>query len=223
MDDSTARRILGVGPHASLRQARQAYTRRAKMVHPDRYAHAAPPARREAQRAMAELNEAWRTIQLGPPARPRAGHEPEHGPSRAEPPRPRGCEICGHIPANRIDIRSLTGLLVIHRSERYAGVLCRGCGTALCRDVQAQTLTMGWWGVLAVFVNLAVLVNNGSYFRMLNGMAWPTDRVAGTEAPLSEPMPATRKVTARVLPWVATVTAAVLVALLVMLLARNAP
>lgn len=203
MDERAARRILGVGPDASVRQARDAYQRRAKLVHPDRHAHATPSAQREAQRAMSELNEAWRTIKHGRPAVARSDYQAP----RPEPARPVGCEICGHLPAIRVDIRSLTGLLILHRMDRYAGTLCRACGTALCRDTQAQTLTLGWWGMLAPLVNLAVLINNGSYLRALREIDWPRERPDAAEAPLLRPMPVTPKVAARVMPWIATITA----------------
>lgn len=213
MDDSTARRILGIGPDASVREARGAYQRRAKVVHPDRHAAASPSAQREAERAMSELNEAWRTIKYGRAAPARVTYRP--APPRAKPARPLSCEICGYLPALRVDVRSVTGLLILHRMDRYTGRLCRACGTALCRDIQAHTLVFGWWGLLAPLVNLAVLIDNGSSLRALRGIDWPRER-RDADAPRSQPTPVTPKVTARPMPWIAT-TAAVLVAMAVVL------
>lgn len=204
MDDRAARRILGVGPDASVRQARAAYQRRAKAVHPDRHVEGPQSEQREAERAMSELNEAWRTIKQGRPAMTRGGYEA----APPQPVRPRSCEICGHVPAIRVDIRLVTGLLILHRMDRYAGTLCRACGTALCRDTQAQTLTVGWWGMLAPLVNLAAVINNGSYLRALREIDWPRERIQGADTPRSLPAPVTPKVIARAMPWIATVTAA---------------
>lgn len=229
MDEDQARRILGVGREASIAQAREAYKRRAKAVHPDlnpelrgdRNAAAASEAGEPAAgRAMAELNEAWRTIRTALLARA-AGWAPPVRPTPPPRPRRRTCAACGHVPAIPIDLRSLTGLVVLHRMDRYATTLCRSCGTALCRDVQAQTLTLGWWGLFAVFVNLAVVVNNLSYFRALADLPPPRER-SDPDAPLAEPMGETAKVSARWSPWLGCVTAAGLVVLGLVLILRTA-
>lgn len=220
MDDSTARRILGVGPYASREQAREAYKQRAKMVHPDRHAYAAADARGEAERAMRELNEAWHTIQHGRPAPTGVRYQHTETPERRPSPPP-GCELCGYTPAIRVDVRALTGIVLIHMSDRYAGTLCRSCGTGICRDVQAQTLTRGWWGVPAVLVNVAVLVNNAAYMRALRDTPWPQQRASDMVTPMSQPQPLTRKVMARPLPWLSTLTAATVLALALVLLVLN--
>jgi hypothetical protein len=221
MDDSTARRVLGVGPYASHREAHEAYKRRAKMIHPDRHAHAEVTARREAERAMRELTEAWHTVKHAKPPPPGIRYERPAEQER-RPPRPTACELCGHLPAVPEDVRALTGILLIHHTDRYAGTLCRNCGTSLCRDVQSQTLTLGWWGVPALFVNLAVLVNNAAYFRALRELPWPRERSAEAHAPLSQPQPLTKTVISRPLPWLATVTAAVVVVFGIVLLLISA-
>lgn len=207
MDDSTARRVLGIGASATREQARAAYKRRAKILHPDRHATTSDAARRDAERAMAELNEAWRAL--------RSDSVPT-GDDRAAPPRQRGCEICGHLPAVWIDIRALTALVILHSTDRYAATLCKHCGTAIWRDVQARTLTLGWWGVPALFVNLAVLVNNRGYGVALRELAPPTTRVTGSPAPMSAPMALTKPVAARVLPWVATISVVATIMLVVL-------
>ncbi|GAA5115020.1 J domain-containing protein [Haloechinothrix salitolerans] len=224
MDDDTARRVLGISPHATREQARAAYKRRAKMIHPDRHANTSNAARHEAERAMAELNEAWRALRSGTSTpgdtvRQAANRErstEDHVAARhdrARRPRDRECEICGYTPAVWIDIRALTGLIILHSSDRYAATLCKNCGTAIWRDVQARTLTLGWWGIPALFVNLAVLVNNRGYGASLRELAPPTARVADSPAPMSEPMSVTKPVTARVLPWLATISVVAIIVL----------
>ncbi|MPY81034.1 MAG: DnaJ domain-containing protein [Actinophytocola sp.] len=215
MDDATARRVLGIGSYATREQARAAYKRRAKMIHPDRHAHTSAAAQRDAERAMAELNEAWHALRES--ATRTRSTEDDIAVRR---PRERGCEICGYRPAVWIDIRALTGLIIVHSSDRYAATLCKNCGTAIWRDVQARTLTLGWWGIPALFVNLAVLVNNRTYGAALRELAPPQARVGSSPAPMSEPMPLTKPVTVRVLPWVATVSVVLIIALLVVAAVR---
>lgn len=61
--------VLGVSPLASPEAIRRAYRQRARLVHPDRQVTGGPPPADagSADRAMQELNEAWRV--LGDPAR----------------------------------------------------------------------------------------------------------------------------------------------------------
>jgi hypothetical protein len=55
-------RVLGLEPTAGLDEARRAYRRRARTLHPDRHQGAAPEVVAEAERAMRELTAAWATI-----------------------------------------------------------------------------------------------------------------------------------------------------------------
>ncbi|WP_051399907.1 J domain-containing protein [Haloechinothrix halophila] len=226
MDDTTARDILGIGPHATREEARTAYKRRAKILHPDRHAHGSQADLRAAERAMAELTDALHALRFDAAKRTSDAQQATHRVwtgdryvdvprDRPRRPRHRGCEVCGHTPAMWIDIRALNGLIILHRTDRYAATLCRNCGTAIWRDVQAQTLTLGWWGIPALFANLAVLVNNRGYGAALRELDPPHARAAGSPAPRSEPMPLTKPVTARVLPWLATATVVIIIVLLV--------
>jgi len=54
--------VLGVAPSAPHDAIRRAYLERARELHPDRYVDAGPQERASAQRAMQELNEAWRVL-----------------------------------------------------------------------------------------------------------------------------------------------------------------
>lgn len=51
--------VLGVAPSATDAEVREAYLRRSKELHPDRYAEASEGARAQATRAMQELNAAY--------------------------------------------------------------------------------------------------------------------------------------------------------------------
>lgn len=61
--------VLGVSPHADAIELRRAYLERAREAHPDRHVDAAGPQRREVERRMREVNEAWGV--LGNPRRRR--------------------------------------------------------------------------------------------------------------------------------------------------------
>jgi hypothetical protein len=69
-------RVLGLEPTASLDEARRAYRRRARALHPDRHQGSAPEVLAEAERAMRELTAAWTTIR----------HAPVDAPPPASPP-----------------------------------------------------------------------------------------------------------------------------------------
>lgn len=54
--------VLGVGVDAELEEVRRAYYRKAQLFHPDRYAGAPEPDRRQAEAEMKAVNEAWNTL-----------------------------------------------------------------------------------------------------------------------------------------------------------------
>jgi hypothetical protein len=55
--------VLGLDRSATYEEARLAYRRRSRLVHPDRHPEADPELRAEAERAMAALNLAWQTLE----------------------------------------------------------------------------------------------------------------------------------------------------------------
>lgn len=54
--------VLGVGVDADLEEVRRAYYRKARLLHPDRYARSSDPERRRAEAEMKAVNEAWNTL-----------------------------------------------------------------------------------------------------------------------------------------------------------------
>lgn len=62
--------VLGVRVGASHDEVRRAYHRSARLLHPDRHGSSSPDAARRAERAMQDVNEAWRVLR--DPARRRA-------------------------------------------------------------------------------------------------------------------------------------------------------
>jgi hypothetical protein len=55
--------VLGLDPSATYEEARQAYRRRSRLLHPDRHPDADAELRQEAERAMVALNHAWEAIE----------------------------------------------------------------------------------------------------------------------------------------------------------------
>ncbi|GAA3974955.1 hypothetical protein GCM10022232_02870 [Streptomyces plumbiresistens] len=56
------------------------------------------------------------------------------------------CEVCGAAPAAAVTVRGHQGMVVIMRFLRREGAFCRTCGTAVFRQMQADTMAQGWWG-----------------------------------------------------------------------------
>ena len=54
--------VLGLNPSASDDEVRAAYRARSLLLHPDRHAEGPPHLRREAERAMAQLTEAYEAV-----------------------------------------------------------------------------------------------------------------------------------------------------------------
>ncbi|MBJ6639193.1 hypothetical protein H4K36_17360 [Streptomyces sp. DHE7-1] len=57
-------------------------------------------------------------------------------------------------------VRGHQGMLVVMRFLRRQGVFCHPCALAFFRDMQADTLIMGWWGPLSVFITPVTLLAN---------------------------------------------------------------
>lgn len=82
--------VLDVSRGASTAEIRAAYLRRARALHPDRWSDRSDAERKQAERAMQDVNEAWRV--LGDPgSRARYDRGTSTGPTRPAP-RPRPTE-----------------------------------------------------------------------------------------------------------------------------------
>jgi hypothetical protein len=71
-----------------------------------------------------------------------------------------GCMVCGRGPTAEVKLRSVTGMVLAFRSTTVAGRLCRQCGESVFRQKMNRTLLVGWWGIIAFFFNLYVIVAN---------------------------------------------------------------
>jgi hypothetical protein len=70
------------------------------------------------------------------------------------------CRICHRTPAAAVRFHGHRGMVVLMRFSRVDGPFCRDCGLAAYRDMSADTLLRGWWGLMSVFAAAGVLVLN---------------------------------------------------------------
>lgn len=196
--------VLGLDRTATDEQVRAAYRDLAKAFHPDRFASAPDAVRTHANRTMAEINEAYRT--LGDPRR-RAAYDGEqetdrlrpddgateppparHEPPPRRPPHEEECFLCGSTPAVPVSLRRQVGLLLVRRSYAIDETLCRDCGLAMQRDWTARTLWTGWWGLISIFANFGALLTNLGAWETLRQLGPPERRDHAVASPLSRPL-----------------------------------
>ncbi|GGS51437.1 LppU/SCO3897 family protein [Streptomyces cinerochromogenes] len=116
-------------------------------------------------------------------------HPPHAYPYR-QPPGP-GCEVCGAMPAAPVTVRGHQGMVVVMRFLRRRGVLCRTCGLAVARTMQADTLVRGWWGALSMFITpVTLLLNLGALSRIRR---LPPPATAAWRPPLDPGRPVLRR------------------------------
>ncbi|MFE1884021.1 LppU/SCO3897 family protein [Streptomyces diastatochromogenes] len=113
-----------------------------------------------------------------------AGAMPVGGP-------PAGCEVCGASPAAPVTVRGHQGMLVIMRFLRRQGMFCRTCALAVFRDMQADTMVLGWWGPISVFVTPFTLLANVSALSGIKQIPAPV--TAGWRPPLDPGKPVFRR------------------------------
>lgn len=70
----------------------------------------------------------------------------------AHPAPPLTCQFCGAHPAAHMTFRAHQGLLIMMRSQKVEGMMCRTCGEAVYRTTQGRTLWQGWWSPFSLFL-----------------------------------------------------------------------
>lgn len=88
-----------------------------------------------------------------------------------------GCQVCGAVPAIPVTLHEHQGMVLMQRFKTYRGQWCRDCGHAQFRHVQAQTLLLGWWGIISFFVNFASVGQNIGVYNKLRSLGAPVGRV----------------------------------------------
>lgn len=180
--------VLGVEPGATPEQMTAAWKAAARLTHPDMFPEATPEQRRYLNERMANLNAAYAEVsdpaRLAELRRLRAAAASSAGAgaaagsaagSTSQPPRYRpsstssapsvDCDLCGSVPAAPFSFTQVTGMLLADRIRTLDATLCRECALGIGREMQSRTLVSGWWGVLAVFRNLAAIVGNAVALR----------------------------------------------------------
>ncbi|MFJ4624364.1 hypothetical protein [Streptomyces sp. NPDC088812] len=130
-----------------------------------------------------------------PPHHPPAGHSayapaphphPQPGPAPAL-----LCQICGAAPAVPVTVRGHQGMIVLMRFLRRQGAYCRLCGLAVFREMQADTLLLGWWGPLSLLITpVTLLMNLGARSALLR---LPEPTAWGGRPPLDPGKPVMRR------------------------------
>lgn len=164
MDESEARALLGLAPGASAKEARDAYRRLMRVVHPDRAA-SDPVSQEAATAAASRLNEAWEVMQT----LQQRGERRSQGDSRTatsthfrrvlRQPKFDECQICGAWPALPIHVTGTKSIVVFRWKQGFDGSACRSCGLAMSRMLMRTSLTVGWWGVGAIFIPIDMVRN----------------------------------------------------------------
>ncbi len=208
---------MGLDDDASMEHAKKAYRARAVLLHPDRVEG---QLRSDAERAMAQLNEAWETVRLGFERGARDGAEVPQADTRAaasrgtwptsgnpRPPTWGECDMCGCAPARPLAQYRITGALIFWRSSLGALDLCQVCANSFYVESQAHCLTKGWWGIFAFPATFIVaIVNWRAVRRHRNMVGPPSARDARVVTPFSRPV-GTTPLRRRPLPIAASVAA----------------
>lgn len=77
------------------------------------------------------------------------------------------CEICGSGPALQTRLREVRGRIFSTGTRNFGGATCRDCGLSMGRYMQANTLSLGWWGIFAAVITpFYALMNTFNLFRL---------------------------------------------------------
>jgi hypothetical protein len=208
----SAYEILGVSPDVSQGELRRTYQARAQLLHPDRHVGASPEVVAEATRAMSDLNLAWEEVK-DPTSRAEYDRSlgngslhttPRKATSNLRSPGPDECVMCGTTPAVTVRLRSQTGKVLLRSVRWIESPLCYNCGIAMFRALTNRTLYAGWWGIIAFFANLAIVVGNlSSRWRLRSANEPHAGRDPSVVTPFRSPMPVGRPLLARFGPYFA--------------------
>jgi hypothetical protein len=202
--------LLGVEPGSSSDVVESAYRRLAQIYHPDRYQSAPEEVRLEAGRRMVQLNGARDAI--------KAGYErPEPIPSSALEEALRRaqyaansysgphCAICGSAPVAQVKFKACIGKLVWRQVRSWEGPLCRGCGEALYREMQNETMVKGWWGVISFLANVFAILSNWSQHQRVKALGLPMATPKSFSTPANCPLSPGLPMWQRLGPWMSVV------------------
>jgi hypothetical protein len=104
------------------------------------------------------------------------------------PPAAATCRFCGGYPAADVTVRAHRGMVVLMQFRSVDGPFCRTCGTAAVRDLSAQTLVEGWWGLFSVFITPLTLFGNLLEYRTVRALPEPVRSESATPVPAGKPL-----------------------------------
>ena len=71
-----------------------------------------------------------------------------------------GCAICRSTPVRQFVFAQNISTVIRSRLETSTGTFCRPCAKAKGRRIQSLTILTGWWGTIALFFNIWVILCN---------------------------------------------------------------
>ena len=138
-------------------------------------------AREQTLDAEPALVEAWQTLN-DPAARAEYDAWLDRG-AHGRPPSSRACIRCGAVPTADVSFTHVRAMLVVHRTTRVVGPMCRDCGVATGRLLTDRTLVTGWWGFPSLLANLFAVAGNILSTRRVTRLAPPRQRPGASLAP----------------------------------------
>jgi hypothetical protein len=196
--------VIGVSVDATFDEIRQAYHRKAQLLHPDRHIGAAPGILHESEDSMALLNKAWEI--LSNPERRQAYDQALNIPSATQPtfrlPQADECMFCGSVPATTASLGQETGKLLWRTRRRLDGPFCRDCGIGMFNFMTNRTLITGWWGILSALTNVATIIGNFSAWRRYRALPM-AQRQPNVRGAMDGPIPWGKPLWQRLGPWFA--------------------
>jgi hypothetical protein len=103
------------------------------------------------------------------------------------------CGICGAVPAKKVILQGFIGLALLVHVKSYKGWICRQCGIAMGRDLNARSMTFGWWSIMSPIAVPMGMFANAMRMRALSRLAEPQGAVPGMSAPLAIGRPAWKR------------------------------
>jgi curved DNA-binding protein CbpA len=96
------------------------------------------------------------------------------------------CRICGSGPTKSVALREVRGRIFAVMTRTLNEPLCSDCGRSLGRIMQANTLSLGWWGLFAAIMTpFYALIN--AWNLMILGRMDPTVATKWSRMPPLEP------------------------------------
>jgi membrane protease YdiL (CAAX protease family) len=84
------------------------------------------------------------------------------------------CSVCGRAPAMMLNLRRHMGLILFIRFTKLRAPFCRTHGEAAAREFLRRTMVEGWWGFLAVILNIWAISVDMQELKRVRQLSPPT-------------------------------------------------